>query len=66
MINKHGLEQATEIWRFAQTNLKMLQEEIIQDHGAKLGFERNGAYSLAAQENEFEELKVVAATMEKS
>jgi hypothetical protein len=29
MINKHGLDQATEIWRFAQTNLKMLKEEII-------------------------------------
>jgi glycine/D-amino acid oxidase-like deaminating enzyme len=65
MINKHGLEQATSIWRFAQENLRLLQEEIIQDHGAKIGFERNGAYSLAAQENEFEELKQVAATMEK-
>src|SRR4051812_20844989 len=24
MINKHGLEQATEIWRFAQENLRLL------------------------------------------
>src|SRR6476661_11177362 len=53
MINKHGLEGATEIWRFAQENLRLLKEEIIQGDGAKLGFEHNGAYSLAAQDNEF-------------
>lgn len=63
MINKHGLEQATEIWRFAQTNLKLLKEEILQDHAAETGFEQNGAYSLAAQENEFEELKKVSEMM---
>jgi len=65
MINKHGLEGATAIWRFAQENLRLLKEEIIQDQGDSLGFEHNGAYSLAAQENEFAELKVVAATMDK-
>lgn len=65
MINKHGLDGATAIWRFAQENLRLLKEEIIQDDGAALSFEHNGAYSLAAQENEFEELKGVAAIMEK-
>ncbi len=65
MINKHGLEQATEIWRFAQENLRLLEQEIIQDQAAELQFEKNGAYSLAAQENEFAELKNVAATMSK-
>lgn len=65
MINKHGLEQATEIWRFAQENLRLLKEEIIQDRAAELQFEQNGAYSLAAQENEFNELKNVAETMSK-
>src|SRR6185312_15025690 len=39
MITKHGLERATEIWRFAQENLRMLKERIIQDDVAKLGFE---------------------------
>ncbi len=63
MISKHGLEQATEIWRFAQENLRLLKEEIIQDQAAEIQFEQNGAYSLAAQENEFEELKKVAEIM---
>lgn len=65
MINKHGLEQATEIWRFAQENLRLLKEEIIEDAGAELQFEHNGAYSLAAQDNEFAELKNVAEVMSK-
>ncbi len=65
MINKHGLEQATQIWKFAEENLNLLKQEIIQDGGAELEFEQNGAYSLAAQPNEFEELKSVAATMNK-
>ena len=54
-----------EIWRFSQENLRLLKEHIIQNEAAALGFEHNGAYSLAAQPNEFEELKSVAATMEK-
>ncbi len=65
MINKHGLEQATQIWKFAEENLKLLKEEIIEGGGTELEFEQNGAYSLAAQPNEFEELKSVAATMNK-
>ena len=65
MINKHGLEQATEIWRFSETNLHLLKEEIIQGSGAELEFEQKGAYSLAAQQNEYDELKSVAATMNK-
>ncbi len=65
MINKHGLEQATAIWRFAQENLRMLKEHIIQDAGTALSFEHNGAYSLAAQPNEMEELKTVAGIMNK-
>ena len=47
MINKHGLEGATDIWRFAQENLRLLKEEIIQDSGPRMGFEHNGAFSLA-------------------
>src|ERR1700722_244516 len=65
MISKHGLEGATEIWRFSQENLRLLKMEIIQNHGPRLGFEHNGAYSLAAQENEFAELKSVSVTMDK-
>jgi gamma-glutamylputrescine oxidase len=65
MISKHGLEQATEIWRFTQRNLELLQQEIIQDEAQSLGFEQRGAYSLAAQDNEFNELKNVAEIMSK-
>jgi glycine/D-amino acid oxidase-like deaminating enzyme len=65
MINKHGLEQATAIWRFAQENLRLLKEHIIGEGGESLGFENRGAYSLAAQENEYEELKTCASIMNK-
>jgi glycine/D-amino acid oxidase-like deaminating enzyme len=43
--------------------LKLLQEHIIQDEGPQLEFEKNGCYSLAAQDNEFTELKKVAEVM---
>lgn len=65
MITKHGMEEAVEIWKFSQENLRLLKEEIIQDGAEDLEFEHNGAFSLAAQENEFEELKSVSKTMEK-
>jgi hypothetical protein len=64
MINKHGLERATEIWKFSEENLRLLRQEIIQEDGASLEFEHKGAFSLAAQENEYEELKGVAKTMQ--
>jgi gamma-glutamylputrescine oxidase len=63
LISKHGQTEAVEIWKFAETNLKLLQEHIILDHSQKIEFEKRGAYSLAAQENEFTELKNVAKTM---
>lgn len=63
MIAKHGLDQAVEIWKFAEENMRLLKEEIIQDRGAIMEFEQRGAYSLAAQETEFAELKNVAKTM---
>jgi hypothetical protein len=63
MISKHGLEQALEIWKFSETNLKLLEQEIIQDQGPVIQFEKKGAFSLAAQENEFDELKKVSEVM---
>jgi glycine/D-amino acid oxidase-like deaminating enzyme len=65
MITKHGMDEAIEIWKFSQENLRLLKEEIIQDDVRALDFEHKGAFSLAAQDNEFEELKSVAKTMEK-
>ncbi len=63
MISKHGLEQATAIWRFTEENLRLLKQEIIQDNAAELGFEQNGTFSLAASESEYAELKKVAGIM---
>ena len=63
LISKHGKEEALAIWRFAETNLKLLQEHIIADRGSEIEFVKRGAYSLAAQDNEFTELKNVAKTM---
>lgn len=63
MITKHGLDEAVDIWKFAQENLRLLKEHIVEDGAKDLEFEHNGAYSLAAQENEFQELKKVAEIM---
>ena len=63
LISKHGKDEAVEIWKFAETNLNLLQEHIIQGDGESIEFTKRGAYSLAAQENEFTELKNVAKTM---
>lgn len=63
LISKHGLQEAVEIWKFAETNLKLLQENIIQEDSTKIEFTKRGAYSLAAQDNEFRELQNVAKTM---
>lgn len=63
MITKHGMDQAVEIWRYAATNMTLLKEHIIQNDGATIEFEQRGAYSLAAQDNEFNELKSVAKIM---
>ena len=65
MVSKHGEQQALEIWKYAETNMDLLKTEIIQDSGKDLEFEQKGAYSLAAQQTEFEELKSVAKLMEK-
>lgn len=65
MIGKHGEQEALDIWRFSETNLKLLQEEIIEDKGLEIGFEKKGAYSLAAQEVEFKELQDVTKIMAK-
>lgn len=63
LISKHGKAEAVEIWKFAETNLNLLQQHIIQDHANDIEFVKRGAYSLAAQDNEFTELKNVAQTM---
>lgn len=63
MISKHGLEEASQIWKFSEVNLSLLEQEIIQEDKEALGFEKKGSYSLAAQATEFEELKKCAQIM---
>jgi glycine/D-amino acid oxidase-like deaminating enzyme len=63
LISKHGLQEAVEIWKFAETNLNLLREHIILDQEKEIEFQKRGAYSLAAQDNEFKELQNVAKTM---
>ncbi len=68
LISKHGRDEAVEIWRFSETNLKLLEEHIIRGPGkhspTDLQFEKKGSYSLAAADAEYEELKKVAQTMD--
>lgn len=65
MVGKHGLEEATEIWKFSETNLKLIEEHLVQGHPEPLQFEKKGCYSLAAQDSEFKELQNVAEMMNK-
>ena len=65
LVEKHGEEEAHQIWDFSETNLKLLKEEIIQDAGEELLFEQRGSFSLASTDNEFSELKSSASIMEK-
>ncbi|MCB0376952.1 MAG: FAD-binding oxidoreductase [Bdellovibrionales bacterium] len=62
MVSKHGEAQALEIWKFAETNMSLLKEHIIENEKS-LEFEQRGAYSLAAESAEFNELKSVAQLM---
>jgi gamma-glutamylputrescine oxidase len=64
LIGKHGKDQAVDIWRFSEKNLRLLEEHIVQDQSELLQFEKKGAFSLAAQPQEFEELKKVSALMD--
>jgi len=64
MITKHGKDEAVEIWKFAEENLKLLKEHIIQDQIEQIEFKKRGAYSLAAQESELTELKNVVKIMD--
>lgn len=66
MVHKHGKEEALEIWRFSENNLKMLKEEIIQDQGSEIEFDDKGTFTLAASESEYTELKNNAKMMEEN
>lgn len=57
LIQKHGKDEALEIWKFSETNLELLKAEIIKDQEDELDFEQRGSFSLASTVTEFKELK---------
>lgn len=63
LIGKHGLQEATEIWKFSEVNLSLLEEHVIQDKKEELFFEKRGSFSLAAVEPEYQELQKVSEIM---
>lgn len=63
MIHKHGEDEALEIWRFSEANLKLLQEHIVQDRAEEIEFKHGGSFSLAATESEFNELQKTSQIM---
>lgn len=63
LVGKHGKDEASEIWKFSEENLRLLQDEIIQDNAKNLLFEKKGSFSLASTESEFGELKNSASLM---
>ncbi len=63
MVSKHGEEKAIEIWQFAETNMNLLKEEIFKKGQTPKSFRQQGAFSLAAQDSEFQELQQVAKLM---
>ena len=66
LVARHGREKAAKIWRFSESNLQNLKEEIIQGDGESIDFQHNGSFSLASTETEFYELKETAKLMEVS
>lgn len=63
LSQKHGAQEASEIWRFSEDNLRLLKEEIIHSQEAALLFEHKGSFSLASQASEFKELQESAKLM---
>jgi glycine/D-amino acid oxidase-like deaminating enzyme len=65
LIEKHGEQEALEIWRFSEENMRLLKEHIIGEEGDGLLFEHRGSFSLASTDVEFKELQNSAQLMKK-
>lgn len=64
LVEKHGKDEALEIWRFSEENMRLLKEHVIQDAAEELLFEHRGSFSLASTDTEFKELQNSAKLME--
>jgi len=56
LVEHFGLEQALQIWSFGETNLKLLETEIIGKEHLDLEYNQTGSFSLASTDSEFKEL----------
>ncbi|MEX1099990.1 MAG: FAD-binding oxidoreductase [Bacteriovoracaceae bacterium] len=63
LTEKHGPEEALDIWRFSETNMELLKQEIIQENPRDFLFEQKGSCSLASTPSEFKELQESARIM---
>ncbi len=63
LVEKHGKEEALQIWQFSEENMRLLKEHIIQDKAQDLLFEHKGSFSLASTDVEFKELQNSARLM---
>ena len=61
---KPEAEEALMLWSFGEENRRLLEEHVIGDRAATIGFERKGSFSLASESSEFSELKESAKLME--
>lgn len=61
-MHLRGKDQALDIWRFSETNLDLLKQEVIQDDKT-IEFKHEGTFSIASTEQEFHELKEVHKLM---
>lgn len=66
LVGKHGPQEADQIWKFSEENLRLLKSHIVQGDCADLGFQQKGSFSLASTEHELNELKKSAELMKSS
>lgn len=57
LVVNHGIQEASDIWKFSEKNLELLKEEFIDQNNNSMDFEEKGSFSLASTQEEFTELK---------
>lgn len=61
--DQFGLDKAVEIWKFSETNRKLLQEHIIQDQADNLDFRITGSCTVAANSERWAYYQEMIKTM---
>lgn len=65
LVEFHGEEKATQIWKFSETNMELLKSEIIKTNPEEVDFLQKGSFSLAISSSEQKELVETAHWMKK-